>query len=370
MNFKNLNWEGFEDLVYRIQANDYPDAEVLLDTQITDLVTGQPRQVDIAIRVPRLDGSYVIVVECKHYKTRPITQPNVEQFASFLKSVGAHKGVMVASSGFSASAAIYARTLDIDLFTVEQAEGVEWQKYIAEATRPVIKKRLSSADIAIRAGSAIVTLGRDVLLGKDADLNLYAKDNGEFIPMEAYHKKYHEANFNFFLNMPQLPGLLFEMIEEQVTTKLDTSKSGERDQLRAEIRAETGQEAWTSYINHLVYDKATDVAADDQSRIAWWAKVMGSMQEMQAPQRRYLRLEDGFAPIDAINVTYRAEISVGRYHGIRELSPLDLCSGVAYVDVHADSRRYYVLSELFSRRPRRGGGSRPNAGAFGGEAQR
>ncbi len=46
---KNIDWKGFEELVYKIQKLSFPGATVKFDEKVTDVTTEIKRQVDIAV---------------------------------------------------------------------------------------------------------------------------------------------------------------------------------------------------------------------------------------------------------------------------------------------------------------------------------
>ena len=54
----------------------------------------------------------------------------MEAFLGLVADVGAHKGAMVASKGFTGAAKTRARNAGIDLYSLIDAQDHEWQSYV------------------------------------------------------------------------------------------------------------------------------------------------------------------------------------------------------------------------------------------------
>lgn len=127
-------WRRFEELVARVQRELSPQAEVKHNEMIRGRKTGELRQVDIAIRMQVGQFPLLIAMDCKDLG-RPATVTHVEAFAGLLDDIGANKGALVASNGFSAAAKKRAAEAGIDLYRLVDAEDHDWRTY---ATIPIL----------------------------------------------------------------------------------------------------------------------------------------------------------------------------------------------------------------------------------------
>lgn len=119
-------WKKFEKLVSTLHLIDSEDAILKYDDTIIGKRTGRKRQIDISIKFKHSFYSYLLVIECKNYKSNvPISE--VEAFKTKLEDVGADKGIMVASKGFQQGAIETAKAYGIELFTLIE-EKSEWVK--------------------------------------------------------------------------------------------------------------------------------------------------------------------------------------------------------------------------------------------------
>ena len=139
----DLKWKRFEKLIHDIHAQWAPEgAEVTLNDEIVGCQSGVPRQIDISIRAKVAHYDVLIVVECKD-KSRPIDVEELGSFSKLLEDVGANKGVMISTSGFTPAAVTMAQALTIDTRTYIDTESADWG---TKVTIPIllIRVRLAS----------------------------------------------------------------------------------------------------------------------------------------------------------------------------------------------------------------------------------
>jgi hypothetical protein len=346
----NNEWKIFEKLVFNIQKLKYSNAVITYDDKIRDVITKRSRQVDISIKFKQGNKNELIVIECKQYNNKTLNQPNVEQFVSFIKSVGADKGIMVAAQGYSKSAKIYAAAMDVDLFNLEEANQIEWNEYIKAVSIPIIKKRFYNSNIQIHTGNKIIKFDKQqFLLGKEK-YELYKMDNGEYISMMNFRKKYPEHDFDFFQNMPNLHDHIIEWVEDQTTAKLDSSKSSEYDQIKNIITKETGQLSWQSRLIHIFHDDISEIEPDPEIKLSWasqiWQMDRNPRTGEEIEPSKYLKINNTFLPIRQISLVYRVEISLRRYKDGEEISELDLNKGMVYLDINKNKKEFFFLSDI------------------------
>lgn len=65
--------------------------------------------IDVTVRFRVLGADYVTLFECKRHAS-PVKRKHVQVLHDKLRSTGAHKGIVVAASGFQSGALVYAKT--------------------------------------------------------------------------------------------------------------------------------------------------------------------------------------------------------------------------------------------------------------------
>lgn len=101
--------------------NAYAEAEALIDFQILHNQKVQTNdgeyQIDIMAEFVALSVGFKVIVECKRY-TRPIEREKIVVLADKVRSLGAHKGILISTSGFQSGATEYARQHGIALLQI------------------------------------------------------------------------------------------------------------------------------------------------------------------------------------------------------------------------------------------------------------
>jgi hypothetical protein len=123
-------WRIFEKVVADLTA-EYPDCEVLQDHKVKGQRSGIPRQVDVWVNGKVAGCEVKLVIECKCHRNK-IGIKDVDAFYGFLDDVGANKGVLVATSGFTKGAEARAKGADIrlDIKDLDEAEEIDWTEYL------------------------------------------------------------------------------------------------------------------------------------------------------------------------------------------------------------------------------------------------
>lgn len=74
-------------------------------------------QIDIFAEFTALSVRFKVIVECKQYK-RPIEREKVVLLSDKVRSLGAHKGILIATSGFQSGAIEYAKKHGVTLIQI------------------------------------------------------------------------------------------------------------------------------------------------------------------------------------------------------------------------------------------------------------
>lgn len=98
---------SLELLVKRIKEHQLPDATICSPEFVADKDTGQPREVDVGIRLPRNDSSVFVAIECRDRGAVEAVDW-IEQLISKKQSISADVLIAVTSSRFSKPARIKA----------------------------------------------------------------------------------------------------------------------------------------------------------------------------------------------------------------------------------------------------------------------
>lgn len=123
---KNQEAIEYEKIAKRIYEMLSPSSRVQHDARLPGKESGADRQVDVLIEETVAGHKIRVVVDCKNWNSR-ISVPDVGSFASLVRDVGAHKGVMLSKKGYSKPSLPYARQLGIDLCQLHDAGSRNWK---------------------------------------------------------------------------------------------------------------------------------------------------------------------------------------------------------------------------------------------------
>lgn len=97
--------------------------------------------IDVTVRFRLLGADYLTLFECKRHKW-PVKREHVQVLHDKLRSTGAHKGVVVAASGFQSGALSYARTHGIACVRLFDGawtyETRDWTQQAPESTGQLV----------------------------------------------------------------------------------------------------------------------------------------------------------------------------------------------------------------------------------------
>lgn len=106
-------------------------------TQNREIVRGSDGsyEIDVTARFEALGVSFLVLVECKHHKN-PIKREVVQALYDKLRSVGAQKGILFATTSFQEGAIEYAQPHGIALVQVTDGKCVYITKMLGKPPRP------------------------------------------------------------------------------------------------------------------------------------------------------------------------------------------------------------------------------------------
>jgi restriction system protein len=93
--------------------------------------------IDVTVRFRLLGADYLTLFECKRHAT-PVKREHVQVLHDKLRSTGAHKGIVVAASGFQSGALSYAKAHGIGCVRLHDGawtyETRDWTRQVTEST--------------------------------------------------------------------------------------------------------------------------------------------------------------------------------------------------------------------------------------------
>jgi len=125
----------YEKLIHKIYTELEPNADVRFNDKILGR-SGIERQIDVSIRTKIAGHDILIIIQAKDHST-PIDIKVLGEFVFVVNDIGASKGILICSSGFSRSLIKAAKEYKIDLFTAHDASNIRWQTVIK---LPVIRE--------------------------------------------------------------------------------------------------------------------------------------------------------------------------------------------------------------------------------------
>lgn len=123
----NSTWRDYEALAHKIIAELMPYAQVIRDDKIIGSETEQRRQIDVSARWSYEGVEQLLIVQVKEH-SRPAIVGVVGAFLSDMRDVGANRGVLICSGGFTGGAKNWARNRGIDLYSLHDASSRTWSR--------------------------------------------------------------------------------------------------------------------------------------------------------------------------------------------------------------------------------------------------
>lgn len=180
----------YEAFVYSKFKNLFQNFEVIQNDRIIGKQSNIRREIDISIK-GKVDGvNLLYLVQCKDHK-KPADVKIIGEFSSVLKDIGASKGFLICSSGFTKSIHQYSQTLGIELITVEDINSEKWK---IDIQIPIVYIRRSAkaiVEIQFVANKELAEKNKAELQITKKDLEIISFDGGktEFNLLDLLNKK-------------------------------------------------------------------------------------------------------------------------------------------------------------------------------------
>lgn len=109
-----MDWKEYEEKIEDHFRREYPSARITHNARITGKLSNTRREIDLLIEGQICDLPFRIVIDAKYYN-RKIDVKDVEEFLGLIRDVGAHKGMMISTEGYSDAAIQRASADDTDV---------------------------------------------------------------------------------------------------------------------------------------------------------------------------------------------------------------------------------------------------------------
>jgi len=126
------SWKAYEQQVFQLFREHYPNANVQTNAHVKGRYSKRKRQIDVLITEETPAGTLKTVIDSKFFK-RKVDVKSVDAFAGFVDDVGAQRGMLVTSRGYTQSAlrrAFYGPS-DLELDILDFAELQQFQGFTA-----------------------------------------------------------------------------------------------------------------------------------------------------------------------------------------------------------------------------------------------
>jgi len=129
--------EEFELFVKR-NLESYGDKLVRFEARHREVLQGSDAdyEIDITARFEALGADFLVLVECKRYSNHRVKREVVELLYSRIRSTGAHKGMLFATSEFQRGAIEFASKHGIALVSVVDGESTYQTKALGPKPEP------------------------------------------------------------------------------------------------------------------------------------------------------------------------------------------------------------------------------------------
>lgn len=150
------------------------------DVNVNDKILGQQsqikREIDVSIKGKLGNVEFLYLVQCKDHN-KPADVKIIGEFSAVIKDVGASKGFLICSSGFAKTIHTYAKSLGIELITIEDINSAKWSVDIQIPIIYIYKNFEISYHAKILANEALVARNKTDILITPKDFETVSLDN-------------------------------------------------------------------------------------------------------------------------------------------------------------------------------------------------
>jgi hypothetical protein len=115
----------YETFIFEAFQRFFPNFTIVKNDKIMGSESGLMREIDVSLRCEVAGTELLYITQAKDH-ARPADINIVGTFSAVIKDVGASKGFLICAAGFAKTTKDYARTLGIELLTVEDINSNRW----------------------------------------------------------------------------------------------------------------------------------------------------------------------------------------------------------------------------------------------------
>ena len=167
----------YEIFIFEKLKKAFIDCEVTLNDKIVGVESGIRREIDVSIKGKISDSKILYIVQCKDHN-KPADIKIIGEFSSVIKDVGASKGFLICTSGFTKTIHKYANSLGIELFTIEDINSDKWNVEIEIPITYIHKEFKINISGKGVANEDLVNKNKGDLIITNKDLEIISLDNG------------------------------------------------------------------------------------------------------------------------------------------------------------------------------------------------
>ena len=191
----------FQTVVFMIKKHLAADATVTESKELTDLVSGDSREVDVCIEAVIAGHTVTVSLECRDH-TRPQTVSWVEEMHAKHERLPTDRLVLVSKSGFTAGALAKAASYGIETVVPEELTDDQAGSIALRAQMVYTKLNLQVVEVIAWVGADETEKGEAILTQPDHDVFL---ESGEFFApmmtimqalMQAAQARFGELTFD------------------------------------------------------------------------------------------------------------------------------------------------------------------------------
>jgi hypothetical protein len=115
----------YETFIFETFSRFFPDFKIVKNDKIMGSESARMREIDVSMRGKAAGTNILYIIQAKDH-ARPADINIIGAFSAVIKDVGASKGFLICAAGFAKTIREYARTLGIELLTVEDINSSRW----------------------------------------------------------------------------------------------------------------------------------------------------------------------------------------------------------------------------------------------------
>ena len=166
----------YEIFIYEKFIKLFSNFNVKLNDKILGLQSGIKREIDISIRGISGEIELLYLVQCKDHN-KPADVKIIGEFSSVIKDIGASKGFLICTSGFTKTIYNYAKSLGIELLTIEDINSIKWNIEIQIPIIYIYKVFEIAYDTQIHVNEALAQRCKTDLVCNEKDFEIVSNDN-------------------------------------------------------------------------------------------------------------------------------------------------------------------------------------------------